>query len=224
MHISVNISMTADGKINLPRRRSLHRIGNEADKIRLKRLRQNADAILVGANTIRYDNAALRVPIENRWESAGLIYPLRIAVVGENPVSSDSKIFDPELGGTTLTACGSERETDFARTMPHIKTLTCGEGFRVDIEMLVERLEKDFGVKKMLIEGGAAVNGAFLDADLIDRFHITVCPFLFGGEGINIQTPIGGAGVMDKNDRRCVLIEVDKSDDWVFLTYDRCRM
>ena len=216
--------MTADGKINLPRQRTLHRIGNKADKTRLKRLRETTDAILIGANTIRCDNAALRLPVENRRKSAGLIYPLRIAVAGEKPIPPDRKIFAPELGGTTLVACGSESEANFTRTPPHIKTFTCGEGFRVDIELLVERLEKDFEVKRMLIEGGAAVNGAFLDADLIDRFYITICPFLFGGEGSDIQTPIGGAGVMDKNDRRFTLVEVEKSDDWLFLTYDRRRI
>jgi diaminohydroxyphosphoribosylaminopyrimidine deaminase/5-amino-6-(5-phosphoribosylamino)uracil reductase len=45
----------------------------------------------------------------------------------------------------------------------------------------------------VLVEGGAGLFGAFVDAKLVDEFHVFVAPKLIGGG--DALSPLGGAGV-----------------------------
>jgi riboflavin biosynthesis pyrimidine reductase len=47
-------------------------------------------------------------------------------------------------------------------------------------------LAREFGIKHLCVEGGAATNGELLAAGLVDEMHILVAPALDGGE--NVQT------------------------------------
>ncbi len=60
----------------------------------------------------------------------------------------------------------------------------------------VKALLAELGRRRMtnvLVEGGAGVLGAFLDAGVIDEVHIFIAPLLAGGA--EARTPIGGKGV-----------------------------
>ena len=45
----------------------------------------------------------------------------------------------------------------------------------------------------MLVEGGSAVLGAFLDAGAVDEIHVFIAPCLAGGA--EARTAVGGKGV-----------------------------
>src|SRR4030042_1938374 len=60
LKVIVNCAMSADGKIAL-RTRKQTRISNEEDKKRVHQLRNSADAVLVGIETILADNPKLTV-------------------------------------------------------------------------------------------------------------------------------------------------------------------
>ncbi len=60
----------------------------------------------------------------------------------------------------------------------------------------VKALLAELGRRRMtnvLVEGGAGVLGAFLDAGVIDEVHVFIAPLLAGGA--EARTPIGGKGV-----------------------------
>lgn len=52
-----------------------------------------------------------------------------------------------------------------------------------DIPRLLERLATDFGMAKVLIEGGGTVNGAFLKAGVIDELSLLLYPGVDGMAG-----------------------------------------
>jgi diaminohydroxyphosphoribosylaminopyrimidine deaminase/5-amino-6-(5-phosphoribosylamino)uracil reductase len=62
---------------------------------------------------------------------------------------------------------------------------------RVDLVDLAARLFA-LDVIAMLVEGGAELNAAFLEAGLVDRVAIFLAPKLLGGAAA--PTPVGGAG------------------------------
>ena len=53
----------------------------------------------------------------------------------------------------------------------------------VDLRATLDFLNRELGIKRLLIEGGGHVNGAFLRAGLIDEVSLAVCPALDGAQG-----------------------------------------
>ncbi len=223
MNLTVNISMTADGRITLPGRRKLDRIGNDYDMQRLKSLRERSDAIMVGSGTVIADNVALRVGKEALRELNNLKYPLRVCILGNRLPYKDSNIFDPQLGGSTIIFCCQENSDETASYYSGFTVIGKGQNSKVDLRGAVDILGNDFQVDNLVVEGGASIIGSLLAVDLIDRCHITLCPYFFGGETSEIMTPVKGWGVIDKEDRRFNLRCIEQDGDWLFLEYVRER-
>ncbi len=62
----------------------------------------------------------------------------------------------------------------------------------IDLSAALGVLEQELGIRKMLLEGGAAINGAFFAAGLIDEFYLLVAPALDGSGGQPVVTFDGG--------------------------------
>jgi diaminohydroxyphosphoribosylaminopyrimidine deaminase/5-amino-6-(5-phosphoribosylamino)uracil reductase len=63
---------------------------------------------------------------------------------------------------------------------------------RADVDALLVELGRR-SMTNVLVEGGSAVLGSFLDARAIDEVHVFVAPILAGGK--NALMPVGGMGV-----------------------------
>lgn len=50
----------------------------------------------------------------------------------------------------------------------------------IDIPLVLTKLKKQFGIEKMLLEGGSILNGAFLAADVIDELSLVYVPIIAG--------------------------------------------
>ena len=133
-------------------------------------LRAAHDAVLVGAGTVRADDPQLTV----RDAKRRLVrQPLRVVLVGRRPLPADARVFDHTAA--TLAIDGPRGRVAPARALA----------------LLAAR-----GVQSVLIEGGAAIAGAFIAAGLIDRIALFVAPKLLGG-GVAIAAgaglPVAGA-------------------------------
>lgn len=53
----------------------------------------------------------------------------------------------------------------------------------LDLEAALEFLNRELGVKRLLVEGGGKVNGEFLRAGLIDEISLAICPAVDGARG-----------------------------------------
>ena len=60
-----------------------------------------------------------------------------------------------------------------------IPYLVCGHQ-DIDFEQALVKLRKYFGIKKMVLGGGALINGAFLKAGLVDQISLVVAPYISG--------------------------------------------
>lgn len=54
----------------------------------------------------------------------------------------------------------------------------------IDLAAALDVLAREFGIKHLVVEGGAATNGAFLAASLVDELRILVAPALDAGENV----------------------------------------
>lgn len=54
---------------------------------------------------------------------------------------------------------------------------------QLDLAAALEILNRELGLKRLLLEGGGGANGAFLRAGLIDEISVVICPAVDGSKG-----------------------------------------
>jgi len=53
----------------------------------------------------------------------------------------------------------------------------------LNLALVLDHLNRELGVKRLLLEGGGGTNGAFLRAGLVDEIHVVICPAVDGSRG-----------------------------------------
>jgi riboflavin biosynthesis pyrimidine reductase len=141
-------------------------LGNDNDSAILARLRQVADVIVVGASTVRAERYG---PPSKPGQRIGV-------VTGSGRVDTATELFTSGSGFVVT----SERAPQFP---DHVDVLRCGSG-QVDLVTALQRLPALCGpVEVVQCEGGPTLNGAFLDADLVDEINVTTAAVAVGGDG-----------------------------------------
>ena len=88
-----------------------------------------------------------------------------------------------EIGGDHTIVIITEKVGDAYRA--HLRTLgisylVCGRD-KINLPMLMEKLRDKFKLKKVLLEGGGVLNGAMLQAGLVDEISQIIAPVVDGG-------------------------------------------
>ncbi|MHC4428439.1 MAG: RibD family protein [Planctomycetota bacterium] len=218
--VYIDMAMTADGKITSAAR-EYPRFTSEFDRRHMDRLRAEADALMVGAQTMRADNPALHVrTAEAREYRRSLGKPsglLRVIVTASGRIDPSSRFFDGKDDGAGRIIATIENAPDerLAQVAGRAEIWKIGRD-AVDLERLLGRLAER-GVERLLVEGGAELNWALLREDLVDELHVTIAPALLGGR--DAPTLLGGDGFSMKNKRKLQLEEVRREGDEIFCRY-----
>jgi len=202
--ISTNLAISADGKISpTPPRPSGWTSGE--DHARLLKLRENADALLVGRGTLESDRMTLTVPGKARQ-------PLRCIVSQSGKIEPTHPIFGKSGGDIHLLVTG-----EFAGLVNPQLTL-----HRQTLLEFIHQLAADFQVKQLHCEGGGQLIRALAELDVIDEFHLTLAGHtLFGGLGA-----ITATGTPAEYLPKSLAFEITHFEPVAgecFLRYSRCR-
>jgi riboflavin biosynthesis pyrimidine reductase len=54
---------------------------------------------------------------------------------------------------------------------------------KLDLALTLNILNRELGVKRLLVEGGGVADGAFLRAGFVDELNLIVCPAVDGAKG-----------------------------------------
>ena len=68
------------------------------------------------------------------------------------------------------------------------------ESSELDLALTLDILNRELGVKRLLLEGGGGANGAFLRAGLVDELHLILCPAMDGAKGAPSVFDLRGCG------------------------------
>jgi diaminohydroxyphosphoribosylaminopyrimidine deaminase/5-amino-6-(5-phosphoribosylamino)uracil reductase len=187
-YVHAKWAMTLDGKIATAGGDSKW-ISSEASRRRAHLLRGRMDAILVGSGTVRADDPLLTA------RPPGPRTPLRIVLDRDGALPRDSRLARTAREVPVLVVAADPPPEDRSRELRElgVELLALPEADRARAVLL---LLDELGLRcltNVLVEGGSAVLGSFLDAGAIDEVHVFVAPRLAGGaEGL---APIGGRGV-----------------------------
>lgn len=84
----------------------------------------------------------------------------------------------------------------------------------LDLSLALKKLFKIFGIKRILLEGGSIINGAFLKSDLVDELSLVVVPLIANKEDKSLFN--------NSEIKKFKLIEVKEiSDNGFYLKYRR---
>lgn len=178
-------------------------ISNEASRACVHQLRGRMDAILVGAETARRDDPLLTA------RPAGPRVATRVVLDSIASLRTDSQLMRtandapllilagpdaPTENVARLRAAGAEvclLDADGKEAVPVATAKDLKRIRPVDPRMALAELSRR-GMTNVLIEGGAAILGAFNDLDLIDEVQAFIGSKLIGGQAA--PGPIGGTG------------------------------
>ncbi len=151
----------------------------------MRNIRCAFDAVLVGAGTLRAENLELTVPqgLALRRRGKGLReQPLPIILMGSSPLPKARRLYKQEdlvIIGPDSVQVGQLPANASFRGLP------AGLGSsRVDIGGMLRTLGEEFGVGRLLVEGGPAVNHSFLSGNHVDEFFLTLAPRISGGGNV----------------------------------------
>ncbi|MGO4622857.1 RibD family protein [Ensifer sp. 2YAB10] len=70
----------------------------------------------------------------------------------------------------------------------------------IDVRAMLEILNTEFGIERILLEGGAAINGSFLANGLVDELSFLVAPALEARRGSDRVVEFGEEGLAGKSE------------------------
>ncbi|MGB2850132.1 MAG: dihydrofolate reductase family protein [Solirubrobacterales bacterium] len=179
-HVFTNFAVTVDGHATISGRSG--EIGTGTDTAMLMALRASAEAVMVGAGTLRAESYGRLLPNSEtraRRERRGLPPdPLAVVVSNRMELPWDAGLFTSGAGQVLVFTASEEDHPETATPMEVIRH----QG-GVDLVAAVKHLRTERGIRALLCEGGPHLHGDLLDAGVVDELFVTLGAKLAGGSG-----------------------------------------
>ena len=175
--VTVKVAQSLDGKIATKTGDSKW-ISSDYSRRYVHELRRIADAVMVGANTVRRDDPLLLSSLSRGKQ------PVRVIVSGRSALPSGAKVFSDSHKAPVIVVRPSGRS-----------------GKKVDLNKLLTALAKR-GITNILVEGGGELIAGLVKENLVDRFLVFIAPKIIGGR--NAKTAVEGSGIEKIKDALCL--------------------
>ncbi len=209
--VRAKLAMSVDGRTAMASGASKW-ITGAAARADVQRLRACSCAIVSGVETVMTDNAALTVrPDEAGIEALNCRQPLRVIVDSRMRTSTSAALF--QSGGKILIVAAqndSERRAALEAAGAEV-LLLAGDKGRVDLAALLKELARR-QCNEVMVEAGATLSGAFMQAGLLDALTVYMAPTLLGSNA----RPLMDLPLNDMKEQRTLEIEDIRAvgDDW----------
>jgi diaminohydroxyphosphoribosylaminopyrimidine deaminase/5-amino-6-(5-phosphoribosylamino)uracil reductase len=182
--VLMKVAMTLDGRIAPPA--GLHQVREpywitcEAARAAVQPLRWQADAVMVGVDTVLADNPMLtdrsglrrRRPLQRLVLDSALRMPLDCKMVAT--AQSDVVVF--------TVSNNDARIAELRARGVRVEVLPAEAG-RVPLGKVLDQLGEE-GILTLLTETGTRLNTALLAGGLVDRIHLFVSPQIMGSDAV----------------------------------------
>jgi riboflavin-specific deaminase-like protein len=168
-YVAVNFVASVDGRATFEGRSGP--LGDEADRELFHALRGHAEAVLVGAGTLRAERYGPLVRDRSRPR------PLAVTVTRTLELPLDAPLFqDPD--STIVVYTSADTELPDCPADVRVVRLDAAE---MTMTAVLRRLRADHGVRAVLCEGGPTLFGALVGEGVFDELFLTISPKLAGG-------------------------------------------
>lgn len=207
MWVISNTAISLDGRIQTGDERPPV-LGSRRDLRRMREIRAQVDAVLVGGATFRRwpipalpDDEALAQRVQPYWN----IVVTRRAEIVPRP----SYLAEQRIRKLVLT-------TPAHQTLDIEAEIEVYPGPDIDVHWILDTLARR-GIRRLLIEAGGDLLAQFAAAGALDELYVTICPLLIGGK--NNASLVDGPGFLAHKMPRLKLHTVDRCEDELYLHY-----
>jgi len=183
--VTLKLASTLDGRIAIASGESRW-ITSEASRKAVHRLRAEADAVMVGVNTLLRDDPELTVRKVRGKD------PLKAVLDSSFKTPFGAKVFNNPGRLVIFTGHGaSAAKVARARALGARVVPVPSKKAGLDIRRVLKELGR-LEVSSLLVEGGGTLAASLVRAGLVDRFVFFISPMLIGGDG---RPSIGALGL-----------------------------
>ncbi len=180
-YVFINMVSTADGKIlQGPIGSTAKGLGSPTDQMLMRRLEDSAEAVVIGAGTLRPGQVVYPFPL---W---------RVVVTRSGKLPLENRFFTDPPGRAIVFAPEALSVETRERLERAARVRLVGQE-EVDLRAALRLLREEFGVRRALLEGGAAINYDFFEKGLVDELFLTLAPKIKGGA--HLPTVVDGPGL-----------------------------
>jgi diaminohydroxyphosphoribosylaminopyrimidine deaminase/5-amino-6-(5-phosphoribosylamino)uracil reductase len=174
--VTVKIAQTLDGMIALPDGQSKWISCEESRKI-VQKMRLEADAVVVGVNTVIRDDPSLAVLSKTKHILKRIILDSKLRIPIKSKVLTHSDIVNSIIATTkNASAIKIQKMIDLGAT---IWILPENKNGMVDIRSLLKKMFNE-NMISILVEGGSYVFSSFIKQHICDRLVVFIAPKIFG--------------------------------------------
>lgn len=180
--VRMKVAQSLDGFTALPNGESQWITGSKA-RDDGRRLRAYSQALITGVGTVLADDPQMNVRVPT------LPDPPKYVLDAQCRTPAGARIL---LGAPCTVWCSQsaplEQRTAVQRTGAQVEFLPQSEPGKLDLQAAIESLGRA-GVNVVHLEAGATLNGAFLEADLVDEIVCYVAPLFLGAGRTGASLP-----------------------------------
>ena len=170
-------AMSLDGKTTTHAHDD-RKISNTSAHQHAHTLRQQVDAILVGAKTVRQDNPLLTVRYTNQ-QDVPIKQPLRVVLASRGQLPFDLNIFNPALPGKTWVVATNDIDPSWHLQAKEknidVFIAKKNKANQIDLAALLLELGKR-NITSLLVEGGKQIHDSFFKENLVNKIHVYLAP------------------------------------------------
>ena len=189
--------MSLDGRTALANGESKWISGRQS-RSDVQRLRAESSAVITGIETVLADDPSLNVRIGDldlhqedlaRNEKALSKQPLRVILDSQLRTPDVAKILALPGEVKIFSITPPDTAKNPASNVEYLQAAASGK--RVSLHSVLESLASDFACTEVLVEAGATLSTAFIQAGLVDELIVYVAPKLLGSDARSLLNIAG---------------------------------
>jgi diaminohydroxyphosphoribosylaminopyrimidine deaminase/5-amino-6-(5-phosphoribosylamino)uracil reductase len=184
--VTVKLAASLDGRIATASGDSQW-ISGEQSRRTVHALRNQVDAVLVGAETVRMDNPQLTCRMRGGRD------PVRVIVDGRLTLNPQARVCTQQSSAATLvfsSAAQAHSTKALALRQRGVEVVgVAGTDRQIALSPLLKELGRR-GIKSVLIEGGGQVAASALREEVVNKVVFFYAPLLLGSEGRAMIGPL----------------------------------
>ena len=202
-YVRCKLAMSLDGRTALANGESKW-ISGAQSRADVQRLRAASSAVITGIETVLADDSSLNVRVDDlnlhqeeldRNQIALSKQPLRVILDSQLRTPDTAKILSLPGAVKIFSTVPSEAAKHSAQNVECLQVAASGK--RVNLHSVLESLASDFECTEVLVEAGATLSTAFIQAGLVDELIVYIAPKLLGSDARSLLNIVGIESMSD---------------------------